>query len=136
MSHEPKNNSQEPRDYSDKDIKLRPLWMFFIVTVISIGVMFWIFWQVEKDFEGREYERTKDVPDFATERQLPPEDKPRLQAHPMQELAVHRAYEESLINNGVSWTDAGKTKARIPVTNAMEILISQKAFPVREAAQK
>lgn len=133
MSHDHDHSHDDgQRDYSDKDIHLKSLWMFFLVTIISIGVTFVILRVIGRDLANSDYERTSKLPGFATERQLPPEGQPRLQAHPVQELAVHHAYEKALIDGGVSWADAGKTKARIPVTNAMQILGAKPdAFPAR-----
>jgi hypothetical protein len=134
MSHEPKHNNEPPKppEYADRDIDLKALWMFFIGTVIFVGLSFIILRVYQTDYGVRNFDAEKKLPDFATERQLPPEDMPRLQARPLVELAVHRAGEESLINGGVAWTDASKTRARIPVTNAMEILIAKPdAFPAR-----
>lgn len=133
MSHQHDHKPDEKeRDYSDADIHLKPLAMFFVITFISVGLCFVILRVIQNDLTKRNFDNDNKLPAFATERQLPPENMPRIQAHPLTELAVHRAYEKSLIDNGVSWADAGKTKARIPVTNAMEILISQpNAFPAR-----
>lgn len=133
MSHDHKhNNDADQRDYADKDVQLKPLWMFFIATTVTIGVVFLILRVVGSDLAARDFERTSKLPEFATARQLPPADMPRLQAQPLVELAVHQAYERNLIDGGVAWADAGKTKARIPVTNAMQILMTKPdVFPVR-----
>ena len=131
QEHQQNRDGQKPRDYTDKDVHLKPLVMFFVVTALAVTVVFVILRVIQTDLANSDFERTKALPDFATERQLPPEDMPLLQTHPTQELAAHRAYEKSLIDNGVAWADPGKTKARIPVTNAMQILISQNAFPAR-----
>lgn len=123
----------ESRDYTDKDVQIKPLMTFFVGTAITVGAVFCILYAIWKDLDARDADRENALPAMAVERQLPPDGQPRLQARPLVELAVHQAYEKSLVDNGVSWADAGKTKARIPVTNAMEILAARNAFPVRAA---
>lgn len=134
-NHTPPPHDQDPPDYSDSTVRLKPLLLFFFwSTVFCAAVFFGMRW-ILNDLENRDFEQRAALPAMVQERQLPPADQPRLQARPVVELAVHRAYEKSLIDNGAAWADTAKTRARIPVTNAMEILVAKKAFPVRGAAK-
>lgn len=136
MSNHPNpSHDQEPPDYTDSTVRLKPLLLFFFwSTVFCAAVFFGMRW-ILNDLENRDFEKREALPAMVQERQLPPEDMPRLQARPVVELAVHRAYEQSLIDHGAAWADTAKTRARIPVTNAMDILVAKKAFPARGAAK-
>lgn len=133
MSHDSKNNGKiPPPEYQDRDIQLKPLWMFYLITVIAVGLTFVILRVFQNDYNTRIMDAEKPSPALAAERQLPPEGMPRLQVRPVLELQVMRAHEDAIINGGVQWADAGKTRARIPVTNAMQLILSQPgAFPAR-----
>ena len=127
------NHDPESRDYTDADVQIKPLMTFFAGTAVCVLVVFCVLKVVWKDLDARDADRENALPAMATERVLPPEGQPLLQARPMIELAVHRAYESNLTTT-VGWADAAKTKARIPVTNAMDIVLAKKIFPAR--AQK
>lgn len=131
MSHDHKHNGDiKPPEYQDRDILLKPLWMFFLVTIISVGGCFWILRVLQRDLEVRITDSEKPSSPLTAERQLPPETMPRLQVRPVLELQVMRAHEDALINGGVQWADSAKTKARIPITNAMQLILSKPgAFP-------
>ncbi len=136
MNDEQKDNSggPKPREYADRDINLKSLWMFFLVSAVSLAAVFGVLRAIQSGLALRDLENSEKLPDFAAARQLPPADMPRLQAHPLQDLAAQHAYEDALINGAVAWADTNKSKARIPVTNAMQILISKEgAFPARTA---
>jgi len=130
--HHPPSPDHPKCDYTDKEVQIKPLIWFFIFTfafciLVMAGLRIYL-----KDVEAGSFEHEQSLPGFVRERQLPPADMPLLQVRPDDELADHRAYERSLIDNGAAWADAGRTKARIPVTNAMEIMLARPdAFPVR-----
>ena len=65
---------------------------------------------------------------LAGERTIP-QNTPLLQIRPSEELAVHRAAEDVLLNH-YQWVDRDLGIARIPVDRAMSILV-EKGFPVR-----
>jgi hypothetical protein len=125
---EPNKNKPES---SPRDVPVKPFLWFFAAGGLAVFFVFTILRMVLADLESRDFDRAQSLPAFVTERQLPPENLPRLQVRPAVELTVQRAYEQSLINNGIAWADPGKTKVRIPVTNAMEILVAKQAFPAR-----
>ena len=129
--HTPTPNDQKP-DYDDSTVRLKPLLLFFFWSTVFCAAVFISMRWVLNDLEARDFEKRQEMPAFVNERVLPPADQPRLQARPVVELSVHRAYEQSLIDNGVVWADSAKTRARIPVTNAMAILVSGNKFPARE----
>ena len=126
------NKTNEPRDYTDKDVRLKPLVVFFIGSTIFVAFTFIVLRLVINDYDAGQEIKRQNQPDFAAERMLAPTNLPRLEIDEPAELAEHRAYEKSLIDNGVTWADAGQTVARIPVTNAMDILLSKNAFPARK----
>ena len=66
---------------------------------------------------------------LAAERTIP-QNTPLLQIRPRDELAVHRAAEDVLLNH-YQWVDRDLGIARIPVDRAMNILV-EKGFPVRK----
>lgn len=134
MSHDQKHTAPDPekRDYTDADISIKAIVMFFAWSVVFVGVVFAILNVIWHDLDHSDADREAALPSFVTDRQLPAENLPRIQAQPLVGLAVHRAYEKNLVDGGVQWADAGKTKVRIPVTNAMDILVAKKAFPVRD----
>ncbi len=63
-----------------------------------------------------------------TAQKLPPE--PRLQEIPIRDMEQMRAAENEILNQ-YAWIDPEKGIARIPVSRAMEIMLSRNSFPVR-----
>jgi hypothetical protein len=58
---------------------------------------------------------------------------PRLQDNPQQELRELRARQESLLN-GYGWVDKEAGVARIPIEDAMKMVV-ERGLPTREGAK-
>lgn len=93
-----------------------------IMTVISIGLVIGVF-QFFNTRDGRESQMVDPVKLFPSPQLLPNE--PR-------GLAEFRA-EEAKVLNGYGWVDQSKGVVRIPVNQAMDLLV-KRGVPTRQAA--
>ena len=121
--HTPTPNDQKP-DYDDSTVRLKPLLLFFFWSTVFCAAVFVSMRWVLNDLEARDFEKRQEMPAFVSERVLPPVDQPRLQARPVVELSVHRAFEQSLIDNGVAgvhFYTLNKSKATLKIYQSLGI---------------
>jgi hypothetical protein len=96
-----------------------------IFTIASVFLVAFIFTQLA-GWMARESPAPSPLVDIRRE-QLPPE--PRLQSSPRIDVKQMREAEDRLLG-GFAWTDAKREFARIPIDQAVELML-KKGFPVR-----
>ena len=120
-------NPQVAHEPSDVNVRAITKWGIGlgIFTVASVFVVWFVF-DALASYVGGQSPRPSPLVDTRVERQ-PPE--PRLQASPR--LDVRQMLErENQLGGGFAWTDPERGVARIPVDEAMRLML-QKGFPVR-----
>jgi len=121
---EPTHNPA-PRDYQDRDIRLKPVVGFLafcaVFTLLTFVGVTWMF----RSFAGKAARQDRPWSEFVGERQLPPA--PLLQVTPSADLAEHRAKEDALLLN-YAWIDRAQGKVRIPITRAMDRALETGVF--------
>jgi len=123
----------EPRDYSDKDIRIKPILVFGICTAIFTAVSFLGVALVFKGFRSSTDAEVAPSSRFVEERVLPPE--PRLQVNEKRTLQEQRAIDQAQLTS-YAWVDKGAGIVRIPVERAVD-LVAERGLPSRPAdAQK
>ena len=102
----------------------------FAVGAIVLLFLGWLVGMYERQYQRSQ---TQVYPMAAgQENRLPPE--PRLQEHPQEDLSDLRRKQESQLN-AYGWVDKGSGIARIPIEEAMRIVL-QKGLPARQENQK
>lgn len=115
------SNSTGTPDYSDRDIRMRPLIRFSIATaIITVATLFGmtvlfrsIYRQVAKEYPASR---------FASERTLPAG--PLLQVDEVRSLQDHLRIEEEALST-YGWVDRTGGVVRIPIDRAMELLVAR-----------
>ena len=124
-SSEHKSGVSDP-SYQDKDIQVgmiaKVVGGILLVVVLAMVGMRGLFSLYERR------DTHEPLSPLAVERQLPPE--PRLQVNEPADLAAHRAWEASLIEE-YRVIDAAAGRVQIPVERAME-LVAQRGLPHRK----
>lgn len=123
--------THRPEDGVDRELNFKAIFGFVIglsvlVTVVA-GLMFGLsVWQksllVKKD---------PPEPVLAEARAKSVPDGPLLQSDPEHDLRAMRAREDAALSSW-GWTDASKSRARVPADRAIEIVLA-KGFPPRTA---
>jgi hypothetical protein len=114
---ETRKPGHETRDVNVTKVTLFGLGLMAVV-IVSVALMAWLF-----DYLAGREAASQPQPATLTARpaaQLPPE--PRLQANPAADLAQMRAEEDRQLR-AYGWVDRGAGLARIPVDEAMEIVV-------------
>lgn len=120
----------ERRDYSDRDIQLKPIIVFSVYIALFTALVFGAVRYAMSYWERQARTADARLSPMAVERQLPAA--PLLQIDEPRDLAAQRVWESSLLTNyAVVDKDAGVV--RIPVERAME-LIAQRGLPARTSA--
>ena len=128
-SSSPSGKSAERRDYSDRDIQLKPIVVFSVLIALFTALVFGAVRYALRYWERQAQTADAAVSPMAAERQLPTT--ALLQVNEPRDLAAQRAWESSLLTNyAIVNKDAGVV--RIPVERAMEI-IAQRGLPARTA---
>jgi hypothetical protein len=112
----------ESLGYETRDANLRAiLWLAVSITA-TVLVAHLLLWVLLRALEGSAARRDPVISPLAETAPLPPE--PRLQNTPVRDLAEFRAQEEKLLGS-YGWADKEKTKVRIPIARAMELLVER-----------
>jgi hypothetical protein len=102
----------------------------FAVGAIVLLFLGWLVGMYERQYQRSQ---TQVYPMAAgQENRLPPE--PRLQDHPQEDLSDLRAKQERQLH-AYGWVDKGSGIARIPIEEAMRIVL-EKGLPSRQEKQK
>ena len=127
------HHSHGERDYADKDIRVRPLFLFIM---LALGVTFLTFFGIRAMIHSFNREAIAEAQFdnvHSTDRQLPsgvPMLQPALQA--AVDLKKLRAEEDALLHS-TEWVNKDEGIVRIPIDQAMERVV-EAGFPVREGA--
>lgn len=113
----------------DEEINYRPIWIFIIGLFATCAFSFVLIWG-SVAFLNRSAEKHDPALPEARRQGPPPE--PHLEASPPATLRAVRAEEQAILD-GWGWADPAKSRARIPITRAMEI-VAAKGLPARAAA--
>ncbi len=90
-----------------------------VATLLGMAVSWWLSVGMRGHLEGDD-----PPPPTLLEAQMPYDPpSPNLQIDPRGELAAARAEEEALLTTW-EWADAGRTRARVPIERAMELLLT------------
>ena len=127
-----KNHGGEERDFTDKDIPLKPLLIFIVLTAAFTASVFLSIRHMMNSFERETAAQEKAVTEFAKERILPPQ--PLLQVDEKQTLVERRAEEQKQLHEYV-WVDKSAGVVRIPIERAMELTLA-KGLPARSVDGK
>jgi hypothetical protein len=128
--HEPDSNA--PRDYTDSDIRIKPILFFGVFTAVFTAITFIGVELVFHVFKRASNAEVAATSRFAQERVLPPE--PRLQVDERRRLMENRAAEQRIVDE-YAWVDKGAGVVRIPVERAVE-LVAERGLPSRPSQEK
>jgi len=124
-----KKDSTRGPGYETRDISVRPiLWSalgLMLLAVFSQFAMLALF----NDYQAKDEALNPPQRPLAAElrRQAPPE--PRLQTHPLADLAALRAWEDRVLTT-YAWVDRGAGSVRIPVDRAKDLIL-ERGLPAR-----
>lgn len=124
------HEGQDPIGHETRDVSTRPIVMVVLggaaVTLAFIAAMY-VLVDVTAKREDRESPPANPLAStFA--RKEPPE--PRLQTHPLRDLAGLRAYESETLST-YAWVDKTTGTVRVPIDRAKELLLTRGVGPVR-----
>jgi hypothetical protein len=125
----------EPRDnpevvHEESDVNVRAI-LGFGAGLLAVGILIQLLMWLLFNFYTKEAALAPRAFPLSAEyqQQQPPE--PRLQAHPEEDLRRFRAQEDAILQ-GYGWIDKSSGVARIPIEEAMKIVV-QRGLPSREA---
>jgi hypothetical protein len=108
--------------YETRDANLPAiLWLAVSITAVVL-VAHLLLWVLLRALEGSAARQDPKLSPLARAAPLPPE--PRLQKTPVRDFAAFRAQEDELLTS-YGWADTEKTKVRIPIARAMELLVER-----------
>jgi hypothetical protein len=125
---------QEPVDnpevaHEESDVDTRAILKFGAALAVLALVVHVFLWWLQGTFAAQaDRARTTVYPMAAGQQDQPPPE-PRLQANPQQELRDLHSRQQSRLN-GYSWVNKDGGIARIPIEEAMRIVV-QRGLPVR-----
>jgi hypothetical protein len=127
---EPRNNPEVVHEESD--VNVRAIFGFG-AGLLAVGLVVQVLlWLLMNYYTKQAAQVPRDFPLSAEyQQQAPPE--PRLQIHPQQDLRDLRAREDAMLH-GYGWVDKNTGVARIPIEEAMKIVV-QRGLPAREIAK-
>ena len=113
------------------DVSAIGITVFGLGLIASAVIIYLIVWGLLSHFAGREAQSGRPLPTTvvpAVGKQTLPE--PRLQVSPREDLRTMRAAEDAILNH-YGWVDRQAGAVRIPVEQAMQILV-QRGLPVQQ----
>jgi hypothetical protein len=131
------DGQSESTAYETRDVRIRPLVMSLVGLSVAIIASYFIVLGVFRLFNARETAKDATADPVAVQRAtLPPEQRlppaPRIQADPAGEYEVLRRQEEEILTT-YGWVDRQAGTVRIPVDQAMKLVVEQ-GLPVRQPA--
>jgi len=135
MSTSDHNHNAGQADYTDKDVRIKPLFIFIMVCmvmmVLTILGMNFLMHKLNNDLVKSD--NLSNV--YSAERQLP-ENGPVLQGLDQARIDLKKLHaEENALLTQYDWIDKQAGTVRIPVDQAVSILVN-KGYPVRESSAK
>ena len=119
-----------PRDYSDKDIRIKPILVFGVCTAVFTAITFVGIATVFDLFRNSTESEVAPTSRFVSERVLPPE--PRLQVNERRTLQEQKAIDQVRVNE-YRWLDKNAGVVRLPIDRAID-LVAERGLPVRTNA--
>jgi len=116
----------------DRELNYRAIFGFGIALLAVSAVVFLLVWGIFAWERSRLVRQDAPPPVLAEARAKTLPEGPLLQSDPEKDLRLLRAREDAVLS-GWAWTDASKTRARVPADRAIEIVLA-KGFPPRTAA--
>jgi hypothetical protein len=112
------------------DVDISAILLSGVGLIVSAVLISFVVWVLFKYFESREARRVApEYPLAATQEvRVPPE--PRLQTNPREDLQDLRAQEDRILNS-YGWIDKNTGVVRIPIDEAMKLVV-QRGLPARE----
>ncbi len=123
----------EPRDnpevaHEESDVNVRAIFGFG-AGLLAVGVVIHLLlWLLFNYYTRQAAQVPRNFPLSAEYQQQPPPE-PRLQTHPQQDLFQLRAREDAVLR-GYGWIDKQAGVARIPIEEAMKLVV-QRGLPSR-----
>jgi len=114
------------------DVNISAIILSGVALIVSAVLISFVVWVLFKYFESREARRlAPEYPLAATQEiRVPPE--PRLQTNPREDLQDLRAQENQILNS-YGWIDKNTGVVRIPIDEAMKLVV-QRGLPSRQQA--
>lgn len=116
----------------DRELNFKAIFGFVIGLTAVSAVVFALMWALALSFKSRLEKQDAPPPVLPEARAKTLPSGPLLQSDPTRDMATLRAQDAAVLS-GWAWTDATKTRARVPAERAIEIVLA-KGFPPRTAA--
>lgn len=115
----------------DTELNFKAIFGFVIALLVLLAVSFAIVWGVYSWQRARLVRQDAPPPVLPEARASSVPAGPLLQDDPEKDLVAFRAREDAVLADW-SWADASRTRARVPVERALEI-VATRGFPPRSA---
>jgi hypothetical protein len=127
----------EPRDnreveHEESDVNVLAI-LGFGAGLLAVGILVQLLMGLLFSVYTKQAAQVPRAFPLSAEYQQQPPPQPRLQVHPQEDLRQLRAQEDALLQ-GYGWVDKGSGVARIPIEEAMKIVV-QRGLPARGATR-
>ena len=132
---EPHNNPEVVHEESDVNVRAI---LGFGAGLLAVGVVIQLLMGFLFSVYTKQAARVPRAFPLSAEYQQQPPPEPRLQAHPEEDMRQFRAQEDAILH-GYDWIDKSSGIARIPIEEAMKIVVQRglpTRAPVREATTR
>lgn len=127
------NEHQQTNDYTDQDIRIRPLAIFLgatlLVTALTLVFVYYLF----NTYAARESRSAITSAERLMELSRPTNAVVQGAGEAAIALAQQRAREDAVLNH-YKWLNADAGLVQIPVSRAMDVMVERGLFPVRAPA--
>jgi hypothetical protein len=127
---EPRNNPEVVHEESDVNVRAI---LGFGAGLLAVGVVIQLLMALLFSVYTKQAAQVPRAFPLSAEYQQQPPPEPRLQAHPEEDMRQLRAQEDAILQ-GYGWIDKSSGVARIPIEEAMKIVV-QRGLPAREATR-
>jgi hypothetical protein len=127
---EPRDNPEVVHEESDVNV---PAIVGFGAGLLAVGIVIQLLMWLLFNFYTKQAAQVPRAFPLSVEYQQQPPPEPRLQEHPEEDMRQLRAQEDAILQ-GYGWVDKGSGVARIPIEEAMKIVV-QRGLPAREATR-
>ena len=127
----------EPRDnpevvHEESDVNVLAI-LGFGAGLLAVGIVIQLLMWLLFNFYTKQAAQVPRAFPLSVEYQQQPPPEPRLQEHPEEDMRQLRAQEDAILQ-GYGWVDKGSGVARIPIEEAMKIVV-ERGLPAREATR-
>jgi hypothetical protein len=130
---EPRNPDNPEIVHEESDVNVRAILGFGFALIVVAVIVHVFLWWLQGTYQRRTEEGQLQEYPLAAGQQEPLPPAPRLQENPQREMRELRARQEALLN-GYGWVNRDAGVARIPIEEAMRIVV-QRGLPTREKAK-